>query len=151
MKKMEPLKSVDEIIERYAVVSSPIKSRVYIGLGYLFVVFAIAGIWIPGWPTISWAVPAAFLFSLSSERLFRWSLTNPYFGAALYQYYANGKTLPLHVKWLVSVCILLMTGFSAYGVFWVSYPADPGYGAATIAFLGVLGVGYIFAVVRTRR
>ena len=63
---MEPLRSVDEIVDRYSVENSSFKSKLYIGLGSMFVAFAIAGIWIPGWPTVSWAVPAAFLFSLSS-------------------------------------------------------------------------------------
>ena len=147
---MEPLKNVDEVIEKYAVVSSPVKSKVYIGLGSLFVVFAILGVWIPGWPTISWAVPAAFLFSLSSEKLFRWSLTNRYFGSALFQYYANGKTLPLHVKVLVCSCIGITTLFSSYGVYRISYPADPGYGSATILAAGIFGIGYIVLKVGSR-
>ena len=63
----ERLETVDDIVEKYAVVSSPIKSRIYVGLGSIFVIFSIIGIWIPGWPTVSWAVPAAFLFSLSNN------------------------------------------------------------------------------------
>ena len=85
------LENVDDIVMRYAVVSSPVKSKIYVGLGSIFIVFAIIGIWIPGWPTVSWAVPAAFLFSLSNERLFRWTLTNKFFGASLFEYYATGK------------------------------------------------------------
>ena len=64
------LESVDAVVEKYAVVSNPVKSRIYVGLGSIFVVFSIIGIWIPGWPTVSWAVPAAFLLSLSNEKLF---------------------------------------------------------------------------------
>ena len=56
------LETVDEIVAKYAVVSNPVKSKIYVGFGSIFVVFAIIGIWIPGWPTVSWAVPAAFLF-----------------------------------------------------------------------------------------
>ena len=85
---MERLETVEEIVEEYSVSSSPSKSRLYTILGSLFVVFAIIGIWIPGWPTISWAVPAAYFFSISSERLFRWTLTNDYFGSAIFEYYA---------------------------------------------------------------
>ena len=53
---------VDKIVEKYSVVSNPFKRRGYQLLGCICVIFAIIGIWIPGWPTISWAVPAAFLF-----------------------------------------------------------------------------------------
>ena len=79
---MDRLETVDQVVEKYCVSSSPMKSRLYIGMGSLFILFAIIGIWVPGWPTVSWAVPAAFLFSLSSEKLFRKTLTNPYFGNA---------------------------------------------------------------------
>ena len=90
----ERLETVDEIVEKYAVISNPVKSKIYVGLGSIFVVFAIIGIWVPGWPTVSWAVPAAFLFSLSNENLFRWTLTNKFFGPSMFEYYATGKTLP---------------------------------------------------------
>ena len=86
---MERLETVEEIVEEYSVSSSPSKSRLYTILGSLFVVFAIIGIWIPGWPTVSWAVPAAYFFSISSERLFRWTLTNDYFGPAIFRVLRN--------------------------------------------------------------
>ena len=98
MSNFERLETIDEIVKEYCVSSSPLKSRIYVSLGYLFVFFAIIGIWVPGWPTVSWAVPAAFLFSLSNEALFRWSLSNKYFGKAMFEYYAKGKTFTRHVK-----------------------------------------------------
>ena len=97
--RMERLQNIEEIVERYSVSSSPTKSRFYVGLGSLFIVFAIIGIWIPGWPTVSWAVPAAYFFSISSQRMFRWTLTNQYFGPAVFEYYATGKTIPGHAKY----------------------------------------------------
>ena len=106
---MKTFETVDEIVEHYFSSSSPFKSKIYAALGSLFVIFAIIGIWIPGWPTVSWAVPAAFLFSLSSEKLFRWTLTNEYFGPALFRYYATGKTLPYHVKLIIAVFIFCMS------------------------------------------
>ena len=148
---IERLQTVDEIVSRYAVRSHPLKQRIYIFLGCLFVGFAIIGIWIPGWPTVSWAVPAAFLFSLSSEKLFRWTLTNRYFGAALFSYYATGKTLPKHVKFIIMALIAVMAGSSAFAVFIVSYPADPGYGPGSIVLVGFGGMWYVGQRVRTRQ
>ena len=163
MSKFERLETIDDIVEEYCVSSSPIKSRIYVSLGYLFVFFAIIGIWIPGWPTVSWAVPAAFLFSLSSEKLFRWSLTNPYFGKPLFEYYATGKTLPAHVKNIVAGFITLMSLSSAYFVWLVSTKgdgelsdpsswngADPGFGSATIIFVGLIGTWYVLFKVKSR-
>lgn len=161
----EPLKTVDEVVAKYAVVSSPFKSKVYVGLGSLFVVFSIIGIWIPGWPTVSWAVPAAFLFSLSNERLFRWSLTNRFFGNSLFDYYSTGKTLPKHVKVAIVGFIALMTSISAYFVWYVSTKGDGelfkpstwtgadqyAFGSITILTVGILGMLYVSVMVKTRK
>jgi len=153
---MERLETVDDIVERYCVASSPGKSKLYVGLGSLFLAFAVIGIWIPGWPTVSWAVPAAFLFSLSSERMFRLTLTNRYFGAAMFEYYATGKTIPKHAKYLTVGLIATMTSLSSYFVWYVSTRgdgvltdpaswngADPGFGAGAIILVGLIGMWYV--------
>ena len=160
---MERIATIDEIVERYCVSSNPVLSRFYLGLGFLFIGFAIVGLWVPGWPTVSWAVPAAFLFSYSSERMFRWSLTNRFFGPAIFDYYASGKTIPRHAKYGISIMISLMTILSTYGVWAVSTRgdgtlfdpsswdgADPGYGSATILVAGLVGVWYVSVRVKTR-
>ena len=160
---VERLETVDEIVERYCVASSPGKSKLYVGLGSLFLVFAVIGIWIPGWPTISWAVPAAFLFSLSSERMFRLTLTNRYFGAAMFDYYATGKTIPRHAKYATVGLIALMASLSAYFVWHVSSRgdgvlsdpaswngADPGFGSGAIILVGLIGMWYVGFKVPTR-
>ena len=109
---VDRLETIDEVVEKYCVSSSRFKSKMYIGIGTLFIIFAIIGVWVPGWPTVSWAVPAAFLFSLSSENLFRKTLTNKYFGKAIFDYYATGKTIPKHVKYIIFIifkiyCIII--------------------------------------------
>ena len=160
----ERLETVDAIVEKYAVVSSPVKSKIYIGLGSIFVAFSIIGIWVPGWPTVSWAVPAAFLFSLSNERLFRWTLTNRFFGPSMFEYYATGKTLPKHVTIVIASLIALMTSVSAYFVWYVSTKGDGtlmdtsswsgadenAYGAITILVVGLLGMAYVLSMVKSR-
>jgi uncharacterized membrane protein YbaN (DUF454 family) len=160
---MERLDSIEQIITKYSVASSSIKSTIYTLLGIIFVSFAIIGIFIPGWPTISWAVPAAFLFSLSNEKLFRWTLSNDYFGSAIFEYYATGKTIPKHAKYGIISLIGLMSCLSAYFVWYVSTKgdgelfdlsswdgADPGYGAITIIIVGLIGIWYIIFKVSSR-
>ena len=160
----ERLETVDAIVERYAVVSNPVKSKIYVGLGSIFVVFSIIGIWIPGWPTVSWAVPAAFLFSLSNEKLFRWTLTNRFFGDSMFEYYATGKTLPRHVKVIIAGMIGMMATISAYFVWHVSTKGDgtlmdasswngadeQAFGAITILLVGFLGMAYVLTMVKSR-
>ena len=159
------LETIEDIVAKYAVVSSPIKSRFYIAFGVFFVILSIIGVWVPGWPTISWAVPAAFFFSISNERLFRWSLTNRYFGPAIFEYYATGKTLKKHVKFIIAIMILVMSNVSAYLVWLVSSKGDGtllipsswtgkdayGFGAITILLFGFLGVIYLSTMVKSRK
>ncbi len=141
------LQSVDEVVERYLSHSTPFKRRIYVSVGCIFIVFAIIGIWVPGWPTVSWAVPAAYLFSISNETLFRWTLTNRFFGAALFDYYSTGKTVPKHSKIWIIICITLMSGLSI----WITTIAgDPGYGQVTIAIAWAIGVWWLTRKVETR-
>ena len=160
---VEHLETIDEVVERYCVASSQGKSRLYVGLGSLFLGFAVIGIWIPGWPTVSWAVPAAFLFSMSSERMFRLTLTNRYFGSAMFDYYATGKTIPKHAKYATVGMIAMMASISAYFVWLVSTKgdgvltdpsswngADPGFGAGTVILVVLIGMWYVGFRVPTR-
>lgn len=160
---VERLETIDEVVEKYCVASSPAKSKLYVGLGMMFLGFAVIGIWVPGWPTVSWAVPAAFLFSMSSEKMFRLTLTNRYFGAAMFEYYATGKTIPKHAKYGTVGLIALMTSVSSSFVWFVSTKgdgvlgdpstwngADPGFGAGTVILVGLIGMWYVGFRVPTR-
>ena len=164
--ELERLNTIDEIVERYSIASNMIKSRIYVALGSLFLVFAIIGIWVPGWPSVSWAVPAAFLFSMSNEKLFRWTLTNRFFGAVMFEYYATGKSLPSHVKFVIAGMIGGMSSLSAYFVWVVSSKGENGElfqpstwtgadefaaGAITILVVGFIGIIYILRWVKNRQ
>lgn len=143
----EVLESIDEIIEKYSKKSTPLQKWLYVTIGCLFIIFAVIGIWIPGWPTVSWAVPAAYLFSHSNERLFRWTLTNRWFGSSLFDYYATGKTLPKHVKTWILIIITVMSVISI----WVTTLAgDPGPGQVFITIVWVIGIYWVNWRIKTR-
>ena len=160
---MKRLETLEEIVERYCVASSRTKSILYVGLGSMLIILSFIGIWVPGLPTVSFAVPAAFLFSLSSESMFRWTLTNKYFGDAMFEYYATGKTIPHHAKYGIVVLILFMFSLSAVFVWYVSTlgdgqalqpstwnGSDPGFGATTIIIVGLIGIWYVLFMVQSR-
>ena len=160
----ERLLTVDAVVEKYCVSNNKLKSLIYQSLGLMFTIFALIGIFVPGWPTVSWAVPAAFLFSLSNEKLFRWSLSNRFFGSKIFDYYATGKTLPKHVKYIIMGMVGVMTIISTYFVWYVSTKGDGklmqpstwsgadeyGMGSITIAVVGLIGILYIWFFVKTR-
>ena len=144
---VEVLESIDEVIAKFSKKSTTLKKGLYVTIGCIFIVFAVIGIWVPGWPTVSWAVPAAYLFSHSNERLFRWTLTNRWFGPSLFDYYATGKTLPKHVKNWILIIITLMSGISI----WVTTLAgDPGWGQAFIFIVWVIGMYWVYWRINTR-
>jgi len=91
------------------------------------------------------------------------TLTNRYFGAAMFEYYATGKTIPKHAKYGTVGLIALMTSVSSYFVWFVSTKgdgvlgdpstwngADPGFGAGTVILVGLLGMWYVGFKVPTR-
>ena len=95
--------------------------------------------------------------------MFRWTLTNRYFGPAVFEYYATGKTIPRHAKYGIVFFIGVMSSVSSYFVWFVSTKgggilrdpaswdgADPGFGAATIMVVGLVGIWYVGAKVGTR-
>ena len=108
--------------------------------GSVFVLFAGIGVLLPGWPTTSWLVAAAYCYGRSSQRLFRWLLTNRLFGSLLMNYYRSGRTLPFHSK--VVICGLIAF-VSAASIWYITRLGDPGFGQATIAIVAIIGVWWV--------
>ncbi|MEE2647628.1 MAG: YbaN family protein, partial [Candidatus Thermoplasmatota archaeon] len=82
------------VLARHKPSANPVVRSVWVVIGSVFVVFAGIGVLLPGWPTTSWLVAAAYCYGRSSQRLFRWLLTNRLFGSILLGYYRSGKALP---------------------------------------------------------
>ena len=146
----EPEISTEAIIEmvlsEHKPTKNPIAKVIWVILGTIFVIFAYIGIFVPGWPTTSWLVAAAFCFARSSQKMFKWLLTNPIFGKALLQYYQSGKSLPLHSKILIIGILVLVSTISIIGL---TQAGDPGFGQTTIAVVALVGVWFISVKVPT--
>ena len=89
---------LEKIVSEHKPSKNPIIRLLWIIFGSAAVVLAAIGVFLPGWPTVSWLVFAGFAYGRSSQKLFRWLLTNRLFGDTLLNYYKNGKSLPLHSK-----------------------------------------------------
>jgi len=137
-------KSDEEILELILELHKPSRNlliRLFWNfLGFVFVIFALIGIVIPGWPTTSWIIAAGFCFGRSSRRMFRWLLTNRMFGNGLLEYYKAGKALPLHSKGIILGIISLVSAFS---IWIVTKAGDPGYGQTIIAIGALIGIWFI--------
>ncbi len=137
---LTPEEMVEAVLSDHKPSRNPLVRAIWIVLGIIFVVFAYIGILVPGWPTTSWLVAAAFCFARSSQKLFRWLLTNPVFGNALLNYYQAGKALPLHSK---IVIIGMLSVVSTLSIIVVTKAGDPGFGQTTIAIVALVGVWFV--------
>ena len=88
------------------------KNYLYASLGLLCVGLGALGVLLPGLPTTPFILLAAYLFSRSNPRLYRWLITNEYFGKHVEEYLKN-PSIPLKVKVLAISMMLLMVGYSA--------------------------------------
>lgn len=120
--------------------ANPIVRSVWIVFGSVFVGLAAIGVFVPGLPTTSWLVLAAYCYGRSSQRLFLWLLTNRMFGSSLLGYYRSGKALPLHSKVLICGLISVVSLFS---IWYITILGDPGFGQTLIAIVAVIGVWWV--------
>ena len=131
---------IEEVLAEHKPSANPVVRSIWIALGSIFVVFAAIGVFLPGWPTTSWLVFAAYCYGRSSQRLFLWLLTNRVFGSSLLGYYRSGRALPLHSK--IIICGLI-TIVSACSIWYITKLGDPGFGQTTIAIVALIGVWWV--------
>lgn len=131
---------VREVLSNHKPSSNPLVRLIWIVFGSVFVVFAAIGLLLPGWPTTSWLVAAAFCYGRSSQRLFRWLLTNRLFGSVLLRYYRNGQALPVHSKLIICGIIAVV---STASIWYITRLGDPGFGQTTVAVAAIIGIWWV--------
>lgn len=83
--------------------------------GTLCVAAGVLGMFLPVLPTTPLLLLAAFCYARSSERFYRWLMTNRWFGEYL-RNYRDGKGIPLKQKILTIVLLWLTIGYAALSV-----------------------------------
>ena len=131
---------VHQVLTNHKPSANPVVRVVWIVFGSIFVVFAAVGVFLPGWPTTSWLVAAAYCYGRSSQNLFRWLVTNRVFGSLLLNYYRSGRALPLHSK--IAICGLIGI-VSAASIWYITILGDPGFGQTTVAIIAVIGIWWV--------
>jgi hypothetical protein len=137
---LSPEQMIEAVLSEHKPSRNPLVRGIWVILGTIFVVFAYIGVLVPGWPTTSWLVAAAFCFARSSQRLFRWLLTNPVFGKALLNYYRAGKALPLHSK---IVIIGMLSVVSLLSIVVITKAGDPGFGQTLVGIVALVGIWFV--------
>lgn len=131
---------IQRVLSEHKPSRNPLIRGLWVSFGSLAVIFAIIGIVVPGWPTTSWLVLAAYCYARSSQKLFQWLLTNRMFGPALLEYYRSGRALPLHSKMVISAIICVVSIASIWGI---TKAGDPGFGQTLIAVVAIIGVWWV--------
>jgi uncharacterized membrane protein YbaN (DUF454 family) len=80
-------------------------------VGTLAVTLGVIGIFVPILPTTPFLLLAAFCYARSSERFYRWLLTNRWFGSYL-RNYREGRGMALRDKLLTLTALWLAIGSS---------------------------------------
>lgn len=122
--------------------TAPRKARNPLVRGLLFVLglLCLALIplsYLPGIPTFDLVLLAAFLFSMSSDRMYGWMINHPYFGRIIRGYRDHGLTM--RMKWIAAVAItlsLLTSGIFLTDLLWVRL---------ILGAVGVYAIWFVFS------
>jgi uncharacterized membrane protein YbaN (DUF454 family) len=131
---------IQQVLSEHKPSRNPFVRGLWIVIGSLGVVFAVIGIFVPGWPTTSWLVLSAYCYARSSQKMFKWLLTNRMFGSGLLEYYRTGRSLPFHSKVVIAGIICLA---SAASVWIITKAGDPGFGQTLIVVVAIIGVWWV--------
>ncbi len=94
------------------ITSSRLKRALWTSLGTFFLCLGVVGIVIPILPTTPFLLLAAFCYFRGSERMYKWLLSNKWFGEYI-KNYREGKGVPLKVKVLAISFLWVAISFSA--------------------------------------
>ena len=108
-----PVAAVTSFEEQLKVSRSAIARSIYAALGFVFLGIGIAGFYVPVLPGTINLIVAAYFFSMSSERMFRWMMTNKVFGEQLRDYRA-GLGIPRRVKVIAIGSIVASVGLTVW-------------------------------------
>lgn len=117
-------------------VTNPLLRGALVVAGLALTGLGIAGFVLPGLPGTPLLLVAAWLFSLSNDRLYRWMVTNRWFGQAIADYRA-GLGIPRRIKVISVTMVLVVVSIS------VGLALDAMWLRLLVAGLGVYGIGFI--------
>ncbi|MDJ0959264.1 MAG: YbaN family protein [Acidimicrobiia bacterium] len=117
---------------------NPVARATYAVLGFVFLGIGIFGFFVPGPPGTVFLLVALYFFSMSNERMYRWMLTNKYFGQTLVDY-KSGLGIPRRIKAIAVTCIVLAVGYSA------GFVIETMWVRVSLVALGIYGIWFILS------
>jgi uncharacterized membrane protein YbaN (DUF454 family) len=104
-----------------------LKKSTYFTLGFLFLILAFIGAFLPLLPTTPFALLSAYFFSHSSERLHRWLLSLPILGP-LIKNWEQHRIISLKAKINATFVMVCFSAWTCYRfwtqpIIWISFLA----------------------------
>jgi uncharacterized membrane protein YbaN (DUF454 family) len=115
---------------------NPLVRGVYAVLGFVFLAVGIFGFFVPGPPGTVFLLVSLYFFSMSNRRMYRWMLTNKYFGQTLRDYH-SGLGIPRRIKIIAVSCIVIAVALSA------GFVIDALWIRVLIVAAGIYGVWFV--------
>jgi len=112
----------------------------YKALGFLFLGLAFVGVFLPLLPTTPFVLLAAACFAKSSERWYRWLLSNRTFGPII-KNWQEEQCISCHVRRIAVLSLLIFGGYAVIFTF-----EDPYF----IAFAATVVLLSLFSVLRLK-
>jgi len=92
---------------------SPILKLVFLCMGWLSLLIAFVGAFLPILPTTPLVILAAYFFSKSSQKVHSWLTSIPYCGNAIIDW-ENNRVIRPRAKIMATFCILIVFSASIY-------------------------------------
>jgi len=124
--------------EELRIARNPLARVAYAVLGFVFLGIGIFGFIVPGPPGTVFLLVALYFFSMSNERMYRWMLTNKYFGQVLLDYH-SGLGIPRRIKFIAVASIVLAVAYSA------GFVIDPLWVRLLVVTVGAYGVWFVIS------
>lgn len=128
--------SATSVDDQLRVSRSSAARALYVVLGFVFLGIGIAGFYVPVLPGTVNLLIAAYFFSMSSERMFRWMMTNRAFGQQLRDYRA-GLGIPRNIKVIAVVSIVASVALT------VTVAMSNPWARAGMVLFGLVGVWFV--------
>jgi uncharacterized membrane protein YbaN (DUF454 family) len=119
---------------------------VLIILGTISLFLGILGIFIPGLPTTPFILLTAGLYVRSSEKLYRWLITNKYLGSFISDFRKN-KGLSFQTKLYSIILMWIMISISAY--FFMN-TLIPRMVLVTLGIIGTVVMGFLIPTIKNK-
>lgn len=88
-----------------------IKNYILLSLGFLCIILAFLGLFLPILPTTPFLILAAFLFSKSSKKIHGWLLAHRIFGPIISDWEEHGA-ISVKTKWISSISLILLFSYT---------------------------------------